>query len=152
MTDESFPFMRWRMLALICCHVSSWLKGVFVRELTRDKQKRGGEKWSDGVRGRRGDFGTAFLFPAIKWSIEDSQKLFHACMNAQHDRWCVFITESIEGCSTPAPTVHSFHDCKAVKPVEMHGWNMDFALPRAVGFLNKQRGGNDSNVSINVIE
>lgn len=26
MTDESFPFMRLRMLALICCHVSPWLK------------------------------------------------------------------------------------------------------------------------------
>ena len=39
MTDESFPFMRLRMLTLICCHVSPWLKCVCVYELVWERQK-----------------------------------------------------------------------------------------------------------------
>lgn len=36
MTDESFPFMRLRMLALICCRVSPWLKcALSVRACVR---------------------------------------------------------------------------------------------------------------------
>lgn len=40
MTDESFPFMRFRMLTLICCHVSPWLKCVCVHERQKSKRKK----------------------------------------------------------------------------------------------------------------
>lgn len=40
MTDESFPFMRLRMLTLICCHVSLWMKHICVYELAWERQKR----------------------------------------------------------------------------------------------------------------
>lgn len=44
MTDESFPFMRFRMLTLICCHVSPWLKSVCVYELVWKTKERTKEK------------------------------------------------------------------------------------------------------------
>lgn len=49
----------------------------------------------------------------------------------RHDRWCVFITKSIEWMSTPAPTVHSFPECHATKT---EYWNMYHTLPRIVIF------------------
>lgn len=44
MTDESFPFMRWRMLALICCHVSPRLNGVFLCVSPCEISRRGERK------------------------------------------------------------------------------------------------------------
>lgn len=70
MTDEWFPFMRLRMLTLICCHVSPWLKCVCVYELAWERRK------SEKERKERAsvwwwDFSRVILL-AITFSIQGS--------------------------------------------------------------------------------
>lgn len=132
MTDESFPFMRWRMLALICCHVSPWLKGVFVRELVWDKQERGKRSKESGCECKEEILAARAFFFYFQLSNDPlkapKSSLVHTL---RHDRWCIFITKSIEWMSTPAPTVHSFPECNATKT---EYWNMYHTLPRVVIF------------------
>lgn len=134
MTDESFPFMRWRMLTLICCHVSPWLKGVFVRELVWDKQEGGRDVKRVGVSVKRRFSLHFFYFFFFYFQLSnDSLKAPKSSLvhTLQHDRWCVFITKSIEWMSTPEPTVHSFPERNAT---HTEYWNKYETLPSAVIF------------------
>lgn len=128
MTDESFPFMRWRMLALICCHVSPRLNGVFVRESMWDKQERGEKSKESAVL--RGDLGCTFFkkissYQMIHWRLQKALSCTHYDMTDG-----VFSSpKALNGCP---PTVHLLPKYNATK-TECR--NMYDTLPRAAGFF-----------------
>lgn len=117
MTYESFPFMRLRMLTLICCHASVWLKCVCVYELAREGQKSE-KKEKERLRVWWWDFGCVTLL-AIKFPIEGSRAVsIHPASVIAHSprlRHGRCVSRKERDSPTPPPNARllcSFHKCK----------------------------------------
>lgn len=116
MTYESFPFMRLRMLTLICCHVSVWLKCVCVHELAWEGQKSE-KKEKERLRVWWWDFGCVTLL-AIKFPMEGSRavSIYPASIIAHSPRLrhgrCVSRKERDSPTPPNARLLRSFHKRK----------------------------------------